>query len=122
MHRWDGYFLRKKPLVRKPDEDDAEAIKENEEANDRSDGSVIKEKKEEKDKISIPSWKLSLPDEFADIKFYNKNFYRGRISRKMMEGEGTYRWHNGIYYKVSRKYVSIAFNKNPGGYKILKIL
>ncbi|CAL1674674.1 unnamed protein product [Lasius platythorax] len=89
---WDGYFLRRKPLAKKLNKDDAEATEE-------SDDSFIKEEEEKKDKISVPSWKLSLPDEFADIKFYNKNSYRGRISRKMMEGEGTYRWHNGVHYK-----------------------
>lgn len=96
---WNGYFLRKEPLVKKLDKNDAEAIEKNEEMGDKSDDSIIKEEEKEKDKISIPSWKLLLPDEFANIKFYNKNSYRGRISRKMMEGEGTYRWHNGVHYK-----------------------
>lgn len=95
--------------------DDAETIEESEEIGDRSDDSFIKEEEEKKDKISVPSWKLSLPDEFADIKFYNKNSYRGRISRKMMEGEGTYRWHNGVHYKVSRNNICIySVNKNHG--------
>lgn len=46
------------------------------------------------------SWKLKLPDEFANITFINNNTYSGRISRKMMEGEGVYRWVNGAQYKV----------------------
>lgn len=49
---------------------------------------------------SISSWKLTLPDEFANIRFINNNTYSGRISRKMMEGEGVYRWSNGAQYKV----------------------
>lgn len=114
--------MRKEPLVKKLDKNDAEAIEKNEEMGDKSDDSIIKEEEKEKDKISIPSWKLSLPDEFADIKFYNKNSYRGRISRKMMEGEGTYRWHNGVHYKVSRKYVSTHSIKITYKYKTSKII
>ena len=49
---------------------------------------------------SISSWKLTLPDEFANIRFISNNTYSGRISRKMMEGEGVYRWSNGAQYKV----------------------
>ncbi|XP_029162670.1 phosphatidylinositol 4-phosphate 5-kinase 4-like [Nylanderia fulva] len=96
---WDGYFLRKKSFAKKSNKDDAEAIEEREEIDDKGDDLFIKEDEEKKDELSIPSWKLSLPDEFAEIKFYNKNSYCGRISQKMMEGEGTYRWHNGVYYK-----------------------
>ncbi|KAL6429539.1 hypothetical protein ACFW04_007469 [Cataglyphis niger] len=96
---WDGYFLRKKLFAKKLDKNDAEAIEENRKMGDNISDDSFKKEEKEKIKISIPSWKLSLPDEFADIKFYNKNSYCGRISRKMMEGEGTYRWHNGIHYK-----------------------
>lgn len=80
------------------------AIEENEKINDynKNDDSFINKDEIQKDKIiSVPSWKLLLPDEFADIKFYNNNSYCGRISRKMMEGEGIYTWHNGVQYKVS---------------------
>lgn len=48
----------------------------------------------------VSSWKLSLPDEFANIRFISNNTYSGRISRKMMEGEGVYKWSNGARYKV----------------------
>lgn len=65
-----------------------------------NDVSSIKDGKDEKEKIHVSSWKLSLPDEFANISFYNSNSYSGRISRKMMEGEGTYKWHDGVQYKV----------------------
>lgn len=93
--------MRRKPVAKKSKKDDA-IIEETEEIDDKRDDSFIKEEEEKKDEVSIPSWKLSLPDEFAEIKFYNKNSYRGRISRKMMEGEGTYRWHDGVHYKVSK--------------------
>lgn len=74
--------------------------------------SFTEEGEEEKDKIiSIPPWKLSLPDEFADVKFYNNNSYRGRVSRKMMEGDGTYVWHNGVQYKVNI-WIKLVYNVN----------
>ncbi|KYQ59346.1 Radial spoke head 10 like protein B [Trachymyrmex zeteki] len=99
---WDGYFLRKKRFAKRFSQDDVETIEKNKEIDDynKNDDSFI-EKQEEKDKIKItvPSWKISLPDEFANIKFYNNNSYCGRISKKMMEGEGTYTWHNGVQYK-----------------------
>lgn len=66
-----------------------------------SDVSLVEEKKDDVEETHVPSWKLSLPDEFADVNFYNGNSYSGRISRKMMEGEGTYKWHDGARYKVS---------------------
>lgn len=73
-------------------------IEENEEIYDS--GESIDLTIDEKEKENILPWKLSLPDEIADIKFYNNNSYHGRISRKMMEGEGIYEWHNGVHYKV----------------------
>lgn len=77
-------------------------IGEGEELDDRyvSDVSLIEEEKDREKEAHIPPWKLSLPDEFVNIKFYNDNSYSGRISRKMMEGEGTYNWHDGVRYKV----------------------
>ncbi|EGI60710.1 Radial spoke head 10-like protein B [Acromyrmex echinatior] len=96
---WDGYFLRKK-LAKRFSQDDAETIEENKEIDDYNKNDSFVEKQKEKNKIiTVPSWKLSLPDEFANIKFYNNNSYCGRISKKMMEGEGTYTWHNGVQYK-----------------------
>lgn len=103
-YRWDGYFLRRERFAKRFDQDDAETIDESEEISDgsRNNNSFIEEEKKEKDKIiSVPPWKLSLPDEYASIKFYNNNSYCGRISRKMMEGDGTYIWGNGVQYKVS---------------------
>lgn len=95
--------MRKKRFAKRFSQDDVETIEKNKEIDDynKNDDSFI-EKQEEKDKIKItvPSWKISLPDEFANIKFYNNNSYCGRISKKMMEGEGTYTWHNGVQYKV----------------------
>lgn len=58
-------------------------------------------------------WKLTLPDEFANVTFINDNTYSGRISRKMMEGEGVYRWSNGAQYKVIIKF----FNSYPVDYR-----
>ncbi|XP_024943992.1 uncharacterized protein LOC107270912 isoform X7 [Cephus cinctus] len=46
-----------------------------------------------------PPWALILPDESVDICFRNKNRYRGRLSRKMMEGNGVYQWQHGTGYK-----------------------
>ncbi|XP_011702082.1 PREDICTED: radial spoke head 10 homolog B2-like [Wasmannia auropunctata] len=98
---WDGYFLRKKQNARRLIQDDAETLDENKEIDDynKNGDSFITEEETKKDKIIIPSLKLSLPDEYANIKFYNNNSYCGRISRKMMEGEGTYTWLNGVQYK-----------------------
>ncbi|XP_014469332.1 PREDICTED: uncharacterized protein LOC106741638 [Dinoponera quadriceps] len=101
---WEGHFLRKKPsTIHKDDvEIDDNDIGEGEEIDDHfvSDTSLIKEGKDEgEEEAHVLSWRLSLPDEFADINFYNGNSYSGRISRKMMEGEGTYKWHDGVRYK-----------------------
>lgn len=96
--------MRREQFAKKFNQDDAEIIEEDEEIGDynKDDTSFIEKEEKEKDEItSVPSWKLSLPDEFANIKFYNNNSYCGRISRKMMEGDGTYVWHNGVQYKVS---------------------
>lgn len=94
--------MRQKRFTKKFHQDNVEIIEENEEIGDynKNDDSFVKEEEKEKNKIVSVPWKLSLPDEFADIKFYNNNSYCGRISRKMMEGEGTYTWHNGVQYKV----------------------
>ncbi|XP_043274503.1 uncharacterized protein [Venturia canescens] len=46
-------------------------------------------------------WKLIAPDETAEITFVNGNSYKGRISRKKMEGHGVYRWRNGAQYTAS---------------------
>jgi len=91
--------LRQERFAKRLSQDDAETLEENEEINDYNKNDLFIEK-EKKEKAKIISWKLSLPDEFADIKFYNNNSYCGRISRKMMEGEGIYTWHNGVQYKV----------------------
>ncbi|XP_043511268.1 radial spoke head 1 homolog [Frieseomelitta varia] len=106
---WDGKHLRKKPkkilevdesrssyyeedIGKREDYKDADELEEN---NNNS-----KEYNNDTDKSnSISSWKLTLPDEFANIRFINNNTYSGRISRKMMEGEGVYRWSNGAQYK-----------------------
>lgn len=114
-YRWNGYFLRREPrFARRFDQEDAETVEESEEVSDcnQNGNSFLEEREEEKDKIiSVPPWKLSLPDEFADIKFYNNNSYCGRISRKMMEGDGTYIWHNGVQYKVSTDiWVKLIYN------------
>ncbi|XP_018046533.1 PREDICTED: phosphatidylinositol 4-phosphate 5-kinase 3-like [Atta colombica] len=95
---WDGYFLQKEFPIRLK-QNDAETTERNKKIDDYNKNDYLFMKKQkEKNKIIIP-WKLSLPDEFANIKFYNNNSYCGRISRKMMEGEGTYTWHNGVQYK-----------------------
>lgn len=102
--RWNGYFLQRERFARRFDQEDTETSEESEEVSDynKNDNSFGEEEEEEKNKIiSAPPWKLSLPDEFADIKFYNDNSYCGRISRKMMEGDGTYIWQNGVQYEVS---------------------
>lgn len=101
-YRWEGYFLRKKKpstMYKNDVKIDDVNIGEGEEIDEPcvNDVSLIKEGKEE---AHVLSWKSSLPDEFADISFYNDNSYSGRISRKMMEGEGTYKWHDGVRYKV----------------------
>lgn len=107
LYRWDGYFIRKKSFINKSSEDHKVEGEENIIENlDKNDDLAIEEE-EKKDKTFVSSWKLSLPDEFVNIEFNNKNSYHGYISRKMMEGEGTYRWHNGIKYQVSNKYMSI---------------
>jgi len=94
--------LRKTQFLKRFNQEDAETIKENKEIDEnKNDDLFITEEGTKKDKmIAVSSWKLLLPDEFANIKFYNNNSYCGRISRKMMEGEGTYTWHNGVQYKV----------------------
>lgn len=106
--RWNGYIVRKKAATKKLSDDDKvdeeDTLKILNENNDLS----VKEEEEQKDKTSVP-WKLSLPDEFVNVKFYNKNSYHGYISRKMMEGKGTYRWHNGIIYKVSNMHQRFLF-------------
>ncbi|XP_032688229.1 uncharacterized protein LOC116852217 [Odontomachus brunneus] len=106
--KWEGYFLRKKPsTMHKSDvEIDDVNVGEDEEIHEPyvNDVSLIKEGKEE---AHVLSWKLSLPDEFADISFYNNNSYSGRISRKMMEGEGTYKWHDGVQYKAGTNWYII---------------
>jgi len=94
--------LRKKQFL-KIFQEDAETIEESKEIDDdnKNDDLFIKEEETKKDKIiAVSSGKLSLPDEFVNIKFYNNNSYCGRISRKMMEGEGIYTWHNSVQYKV----------------------
>ncbi|XP_018394290.1 PREDICTED: phosphatidylinositol 4-phosphate 5-kinase 3-like [Cyphomyrmex costatus] len=98
---WNEYFLRKKQFTKKFNQDDAKIIEENEKLDDYNKNDVLFiEEQDKKNKIiTVPFWKLSLPDEFVDIKFYNNNSYCGRISRKMMEGEGTYTWYNGVQYK-----------------------
>jgi len=94
--------LRKKQFLKRFSQKNAETIEENKEIDDdsKNDDLFIKEETKNNKMVNVSSWKLSLPDEFANIKFYNNNSYCGRISRKMMEGEGTYTWHNGVQYKV----------------------
>lgn len=103
-YRWEGYFLRKKPptIHKNNIEIDNVNVSEGDETDDWcvNDVSFIENEKKREEEAHILSWKLSLPDEFADITFYNGNSYSGRISRKMMEGEGTYKWHDGVRYKV----------------------
>ncbi|EFN83736.1 Radial spoke head 10-like protein B [Harpegnathos saltator] len=98
---WEGYALRKKPSTMRENDTESDDIDESAETNNRyvSDVLLIKEGKNGKEEAHVLSWKLSLPDEFANINFYNGNSYSGRISRKMMEGEGTYMWHNGVRYE-----------------------
>ncbi|XP_017758943.1 PREDICTED: radial spoke head 10 homolog B-like [Eufriesea mexicana] len=109
VKEWDGKYLRKKPKKRidddtkvsSNDDEDIDEEKSNEIAND------LKGSENNSDKYdngttkssSVSSWKLTLPDEFANIRFISNNTYSGRISRKMMEGEGVYRWSNGAQYK-----------------------
>lgn len=92
--------MRRERFAKRLSQNNAEIVEENgrEINNYNKNNSFIEKEKKEEDKVI--SWKLLLPDEFADIKFYNDNSYCGRISRKMMEGEGTYTWHNGVQYKV----------------------
>lgn len=93
--------MRKRSLVRESSKDDTAIIEEGEGDEEMYHFEESDEEKEkEKDETPVPSWKLSLPDEFANIKFYTNNTYSGRISRKMMEGEGMYTWYNGVQYKV----------------------
>lgn len=110
LNRWDGKYLRKKPKKIIDDDDDIlsdeECVDEEEYYEEEI---VVEEKKNDNFEECINdtfktnmdlSWKLKLPDEFANITFINNNTYSGRISRKMMEGEGVYRWINGAQYKV----------------------
>ncbi|KAI4494195.1 hypothetical protein M0802_009064 [Mischocyttarus mexicanus] len=43
--------------------------------------------------------KSSLKDEHIHFYFINNNSYCGCTNRKMMNGEGLYKWHHGIQYK-----------------------
>ncbi|CAL7933789.1 unnamed protein product [Xylocopa violacea] len=107
VKEWDGTYLRKKPR-RKVDADSKEVSSDDENV-DKSleDLNVLKEDYYDFEenangtsKLDCScSWKLTLPDEFANITFITNNTYSGRISRKMMEGEGVYRWSNGAQYK-----------------------
>lgn len=103
--------MRKERFAEKFSQDDVKVIEKNEKIDDYNKHDLfIKEEEKGNNKIiSVPSevssWNLSLPNEFVNIKFYNNNSYCGRISRKMMEGEGTYTWHNGVQYKVNTKYL-----------------
>ncbi|XP_034188696.1 uncharacterized protein LOC117608151 isoform X2 [Osmia lignaria lignaria] len=93
LKEWDGEILRKKP--KNKIDDDNESV--NELKNNDTD---YKEHNEETSKSnSNMYWKMTAPDEFANIKFISNNTYTGRISRKMMEGKGVYRWSNGAQYK-----------------------
>lgn len=102
--------MRKKPKKHFEDdsEDDYEEYEEIEEIDNDEDTNKLRGEESgsveyNNDKSEVQSnlpWKLTLYDEFANITFINSNTYSGRISRKMMEGEGVYRWSNGAQYKV----------------------
>ncbi|CAK9826598.1 Radial spoke head 10 homolog B2 [Anthophora retusa] len=107
VKEWDGKYLRKQ--LRKCVDDDykeeeAENVYESKSYDNPNELKVNDNNFEEYDNNESKSstdfpWKLSLPDEFANITFISDNTYTGRISRKMMEGEGVYRWSNGAQYK-----------------------
>ena len=40
------------------------------------------------------------PDEDVNLTFVNGAWYRGRVSRRLMEGEGTYFWNDGTVFAV----------------------
>nr|XP_033192474.1 uncharacterized protein LOC117158062 [Bombus vancouverensis nearcticus] len=109
VKEWDGTYLRKKPTKILVD-DSRNSSNDDEDIGERQDYEDVNESKEsdnnseefnnDTNKSSfVSSWKLSLPDEFANIRFISNNTYSGRISRKMMEGEGVYKWSNGARYK-----------------------
>ncbi|KZC08199.1 Radial spoke head 10 like protein B, partial [Dufourea novaeangliae] len=102
---WEGRYLRKKrnkvfddsSLEESVENEDIERVYSFDETNE-----LIREQSNENNGSetgSKLSWKLTLPDEFANITFINNNTYNGRISRKMMEGEGVFKWSNGVQYK-----------------------
>ncbi|KOX81041.1 Radial spoke head 10 like protein B [Melipona quadrifasciata] len=104
---WDGNYLRKKPKkILEVDESRSSYCKEDigkgedyKNANELEENNNNSKEYNNDTSNSISSWKLTLPDEFANIRFINNNTYSGRISKKMMEGEGVYRWSNGAQYK-----------------------
>ncbi|XP_017792632.1 PREDICTED: phosphatidylinositol 4-phosphate 5-kinase 5-like [Habropoda laboriosa] len=105
VKEWDGKYIRK--TYEKNVEDNCKDIFEDNESKgyENANESKVNDNTFEeynndasRSRSDFP-WKLSLPDEFANIKFISNNTYTGRISRKMMEGEGVYRWSNGAQYK-----------------------
>ncbi|XP_063237640.1 radial spoke head 10 homolog B-like [Bacillus rossius redtenbacheri] len=54
---------------------------------------------EDASKSQDAAWKVNFPDEFATIMFTNGCKYVGRISRKIMEGTGTYYMSDGSTYE-----------------------
>lgn len=60
----------------------------------------------------LPDWKPVVLDEDCTIIFKSGAIYVGRISRKGMEGKGTYRWRNGTIYEVK-----FNFNKEKTNFK-----
>ncbi|XP_076637035.1 uncharacterized protein LOC143349576 [Colletes latitarsis] len=101
IKKWDGKFATEKS-AKKFNADSGEESDEDEDAEEIQDGESTNKlrriKSEFKTGLKLP-WKLTLPDEIANITFINNNTYRGYISRKMMEGKGLYRWSNGAQYK-----------------------
>ncbi|XP_069674188.1 radial spoke head 10 homolog B-like isoform X2 [Periplaneta americana] len=76
---------------------------EKETSNLSKDSVVASEKQESGDKTaskgSVVDWRVSFPDEDVSIVFKQGNCYEGRISRKMLEGYGCFKWTDGSCYK-----------------------
>ncbi|KAK6632366.1 hypothetical protein RUM44_007408 [Polyplax serrata] len=51
----------------------------------------------------------STPDEEINLVFTNGVWYKGRVSRKLMDGEGTYFWQDGTFYKVISCMLDIVY-------------
>lgn len=49
------------------------------------------------------TWKSFVPDEEVHVLLTNGAWYRGRVSRKLMEGHGVYFWEDGSLFKVKKK-------------------